>query len=113
MSRNFSENKERSIALLRKAISALEEETADAGPVIEPAKQSTATPVIEAQESKTALKADEIRMLRPRRWGGIALRSRVASYGTMVARGRLNFTLDSVAGSRRELGVTGDIPGSS
>ena len=73
VSRNFSENKERSIALLRKAISALEEEIADAGPVIEPAKQSTATPAIEAtQESKTTPKADEIRRLRPRRWGSIA-----------------------------------------
>ena len=73
VSRNFSENKERSIALLRKAISALEEEIADAGPVVELAKQSTATPVIEApQESKTTPKAGEIRMLRPRRWGGIA-----------------------------------------
>jgi hypothetical protein len=73
VSRNFSENKERSIALLRKAISALEEEIADAGPVVEPAKQSTATPVTEpAQEAKTAPKAGEIRMLRPRRWGGIA-----------------------------------------
>jgi hypothetical protein len=73
VSRNFSENKERSIALLRKAISALEEEIADAGPVVEAVKQSTATPVIEAtQESKTTPKAGEIRMLRPRRWGGIA-----------------------------------------
>ena len=73
VSRNFSENKERSIALLRKAISALEEEIADAGPVIEPAKQSTATPAIEAtQESKTTPKADEIRRLRPRHWGSIA-----------------------------------------
>ena len=70
---NFSENKERSIALLRKAISALEEEIADAGPVVEAVKQSTATPVIEAtQESKTTPKAGEVRMLRPRRWGGIA-----------------------------------------
>jgi hypothetical protein len=73
VSRNFSENKERSIALLRKAISALEEEIADAGPVVEPAKQSTASPVIEAtQESKTTPKAGEIRKLWPRRWGGIA-----------------------------------------
>ena len=73
VSRNFSENKERSIALLRKAISALEEEIADAGPVIEPAKQSTATAAIEATlESKTTPKADEIRRLRPRRWGSIA-----------------------------------------
>jgi hypothetical protein len=73
VSRNFSENKERSLALLRKAISALEEEIADAGPFVAAAKQSMATPVIEAtQESKTAPKAGEVRMLRPRRWGGIA-----------------------------------------
>jgi hypothetical protein len=72
VSRNFSENKERSIALLRKAISALEEEIADAGPVVEAVKQSAATPVIEAtQESKTTPKAGEVRMFRPRRWGGI------------------------------------------
>jgi hypothetical protein len=73
VSQNFSQNKERSLALLRKAISALEEEIADAGPFVAAAKQSMATPVIEAtQEPKTAPKAGEIRMLRPRRWGGIA-----------------------------------------
>jgi hypothetical protein len=66
VSRNFSENKERSIALLRKAISTLEEEIADAGAVVEPAKQSMATPLIEATpESSTP-------PLRPRRWGGLA-----------------------------------------
>jgi hypothetical protein len=63
VSRNFSENKERSLALLRKAISALEEEIADAGPA----------PVIEAaQESKATPKAAEVRLLQHRRWGGIA-----------------------------------------
>jgi hypothetical protein len=66
VSRNFSENKERSIALLRKAISTLEKEIADAGAVVEPAKQSMATPVIEAtSESSTT-------PLRLRRWSGIA-----------------------------------------
>jgi hypothetical protein len=35
VSRNFSENKERSVALLRKAISTLEDEIADAEPVVE------------------------------------------------------------------------------
>jgi hypothetical protein len=70
---NFSENKERSIALLRKAISTLEDEIADAEPVVAAAKQSTATPLIEAaQESKATPKVGEIRMLQPRRWGGIA-----------------------------------------
>jgi hypothetical protein len=71
--RNFSENKERSIALLRTAISALEDEIADAEPVVAAAKQSTATPLIEgAPESKATPRAGEIRMLQPRRWSGIA-----------------------------------------
>ena len=48
VSQNFSENKDRSLALLRKAISALEEEIADAGPLVAAATQSMATPVIEA-----------------------------------------------------------------
>jgi hypothetical protein len=70
---NFSENKERSIALLRKAISTLEDEIADAEPVVAAAKQSTATPVIEAaQESKATPKVGEIQMLQRRRWGGFA-----------------------------------------
>jgi hypothetical protein len=73
VSRKFSENKERSIALLRKAISTLEDEIADAEPVVAAAKQSTATPVIEAaQESKATPKVGEIRMLQRRRWGGVA-----------------------------------------
>jgi hypothetical protein len=78
VSRNFSENKERSLALLRKAISALEEEIADAGSFVAAAKQSTvieATPTPAAeptQESKIIPEAGEIRMLWPRRWGGIA-----------------------------------------
>src|SRR5271170_3779420 len=81
---NFSENKERSIALLRKAISTLEDEIADAEPVVEAAQQSTTTPAIEAvQESKATQTAGEVRMLQPRRWGGIALeaaRRRVARW---------------------------------
>jgi hypothetical protein len=78
VSRNFSENKERSLALLRKAISALEEEIADAGSFVAAAKQSTVieatpTPATEpTQESKIIPEAGEIRMLWPRRWGGIA-----------------------------------------
>jgi hypothetical protein len=69
---NFSENKERSIALLRKAIGTLEDEIA-AGPLVAVAKRSIATPIIEAaQESKATPKAGEVRMLQPRRWGGFA-----------------------------------------
>jgi hypothetical protein len=72
--RKFSENKERSIALLREAISTLEDEIADAEPLVAAAKQSTAAPVTEAVlESKATPRAGEIRMLQPRRWGGIAL----------------------------------------
>jgi hypothetical protein len=71
---NFSENKERSIALLRKAIGTLEDEIADAEPLVVAAKRSIATPIIEAaQESKAAPKAGEVRMLQSRRWGSIAL----------------------------------------
>ena len=69
---HFSEGKERSIALLRKAISTLEDEIADVEPVVQ--KSSTATPVVEAvQESEATQKAGEVRTLQPRRWGGIAL----------------------------------------
>jgi hypothetical protein len=70
---NFSENKERSIVLLRKAIGTLEDEIADAEPLVVAAKRSIATPIIEAaQESKAAPKAGEVRMLQSRRWGSIA-----------------------------------------
>ena len=69
---HFSEGKERSIALLRKAISTLEDEIAEVEPVVQ--KSSTATPVVEAvQESKATQTAGEVRTLQPRRWGGIAL----------------------------------------
>jgi len=68
---HFSEGKERSIALLRKAISTLEDEIADVEPVVQ---KSTTTPVVEAvQESKVTQKAGESRTLQPRRWGGFAL----------------------------------------
>jgi hypothetical protein len=70
---NFSENKERSIVLLRKAIGTLEDEIADAEPLVVAAKRSAATPIIEAaQESTATPKAGEVRMLQSRRWGGIA-----------------------------------------
>ena len=48
---HFSENKERSIALLRKAISTLEEEIADAEPVVVAVQKPEATPVIEAVQA--------------------------------------------------------------
>jgi hypothetical protein len=74
VSRNFSENKERSIALLRKAISTLEEEIADAGPVVKPAKQSMATPAIEATTPESK-KVGEVPTLQPRRRAGIDLKA--------------------------------------
>jgi uncharacterized small protein (DUF1192 family) len=65
----FSENKQRSIALLRQAISTLEDEIAKAGSVVE-----AATPAKEAvQDTKATPTAVEVRMPQPRRWGGIAL----------------------------------------
>jgi hypothetical protein len=68
---HFSEGKERSIALLRKAISTLEGEIADVESAVQ---KSTAAPVVEAvQESKATQKAGEVRTLQSRRWGGIAL----------------------------------------
>jgi hypothetical protein len=69
---HFSEGKERSIALLRKAISALEDEIADAEPVAEAVQEPTAAPAVEAvQESTATQKAGEVRMLQSRPRGGI------------------------------------------
>jgi hypothetical protein len=61
---HFSENKERSIALLRKAISALEDEIADAEPVV------MATP-----EPKVAQKSEEVRTLHPSRRDAVGLKA--------------------------------------
>ena len=73
-SQHFSVSKEQSIALLRKAISTLEDEIADAEPVVEAVQESKATPVIEAvQESKGEVRTGEVRTLQPRLWGSIAL----------------------------------------
>jgi hypothetical protein len=67
--RHCSKNRERSIALLQKAISTLEDDIAKAGPVTE-----AATPAKEAvQDTKATLPAVEVRMPQPRRWGGVAL----------------------------------------
>jgi hypothetical protein len=68
----FSENKQRSIALLRNAISTLEDEIATAGPVVD-----AATPTKKAvQDRRATVTAVEVRMTRPRRWGGIASKLR-------------------------------------
>jgi pyruvate/2-oxoglutarate dehydrogenase complex dihydrolipoamide acyltransferase (E2) component len=72
---HFSENKERSISLLRKAISTLEEEIADAEPVVTAVQKSKATPLIDAEQESKATQKPEVRTLQPRRWGGIALKA--------------------------------------
>jgi hypothetical protein len=92
----FSEGKERSIALLREAIFALEGEIAGVRPVVESVQESKATrkedevrslqplqgEIAEAQsvgksarESKATRKKDEVRSLRLRLWGGIDLKA--------------------------------------
>jgi hypothetical protein len=64
---HFSKNRERSIALVQKAISTLEDDIAKAGPVVE-----AATPAKEAaQDTKATPTAVEVRKLQPRRWGGL------------------------------------------
>jgi hypothetical protein len=68
----FSENKERSIASLRKAISTLEEEIADAEPVVAVQKPK-ATAVIGAAQATKAARNPEVAALQHRRWGGMAL----------------------------------------
>jgi hypothetical protein len=60
----FSEGKERSIALLRKAVGTLEDEIAAAQPVVEAPK-----------ESKAPQKAVEVRTPQPKRRGGIDLKA--------------------------------------
>ena len=69
----FSENKERSIDLLQKAISTLQEEIADAEPVVTAAQKSRATPVMDALPESKAPQKTNVRRLQPRRSGGIAL----------------------------------------
>jgi hypothetical protein len=69
----FSKGRERSIALLRKAIGTLEDEIAAAQPVVEAPK-----------ELKAPQKPSEVRTLHPRRWGGIDLKAawrRVGEWG--------------------------------
>jgi hypothetical protein len=78
----FSENKERAIALLQSAIRKLEEEIAAAEPVITASKKSEATPVnVPDQQSGTAPKG-EVRPPSPRTWGGFGevLRRRVGRW---------------------------------
>jgi hypothetical protein len=68
----FSENKERSIAMLRKAITTLEEEIADAEPLMV-AQKPKGTPVIGAMQASKATPKQEARALQHRRWGGVTV----------------------------------------
>jgi len=69
---HFSENKERSIALLRKAISTLEEEIADAEPGVVAVQKPKGTPIIQAAKAQ-ATPTPEVAVLQHSRWGGMAL----------------------------------------
>ena len=64
---HFSENKERSISLVRNAISTLEAEIADAEPVIAAVKKSKATPVRHVEQESKAPQKPEVHMVQPER----------------------------------------------
>jgi septum formation inhibitor MinC len=72
----FSENKERAVALLHKAIRTLEEEISQAEPKLR-AEKTKQTPAVIADakpEPKSAAKP-EVRPVAPRRWAGITFES--------------------------------------
>jgi hypothetical protein len=69
--RHFSENRQRSISLLRQAIGTLEEEIAAAEPVVLAEQRAKATPLEDAKSKAT--QSPEVGTLRPRRWGGVGL----------------------------------------
>jgi hypothetical protein len=80
--RQFSENKERAIALLRSAIRTLEDEIASAEPLVAAPKEGQATPVIVSdQQSQTSVK-EERRAASLSTWGGFreVLRRRVGRW---------------------------------
>ena len=69
----FSEGKERSITLLREAIGTLENDIAEAQPIMEPVKPQS---IVESvPDSKDTQPAGEVRSLLPRLWGGIDLKA--------------------------------------
>jgi hypothetical protein len=73
--RHFSENKERSISLLRKAVITLEEEIAGAEPVVAAVGKSKATPVIDVVQESKPMQKPEVRTIQPGRWGVSALKA--------------------------------------
>jgi hypothetical protein len=72
----FSENKERAIALLQNAIHSLEEEVAEAEPKVgaEKTEQTKDVAADANPESKSPAKTD-VRLVQPRRWAGITFES--------------------------------------
>jgi hypothetical protein len=77
--RHFSENKQRSISLLRQAISTLEEEIAAAEPVVLAVQRAKATPLEDAKSKATL--SPEVGTHQPKRWGGIALEAAWRRFG--------------------------------
>ena len=78
----FSENKERAIALLRNAIRTLEDEIATAEPLITAPKESEAPPVIAPDQQSEATLRAEVGGRSLRAWGGFGevLRRRVGRW---------------------------------
>jgi hypothetical protein len=68
------------------AIGTLEEEIADAEPVVTAVQKSKATPVIDAEQESKATQKPEVRTLQPRRWGGIALKAAWRRVGRWLRR---------------------------
>jgi hypothetical protein len=79
---HFSENKTRAIALLQQAIRSLEEEIAQAEPLITAPKKSEATPVIVSDQPSEATLNAEVRPPSLSTWGGFreVLRRRVGRW---------------------------------
>jgi hypothetical protein len=80
--RQFSENKERAIALLQNAIRTLEEEIAIAEPLITAPQKSQATPVVVPDQQSKASPNAEVRAPSRSTWGafGVDLRRRVGRW---------------------------------
>jgi hypothetical protein len=78
----FSENKERAIALLQNAIRTLEDEIATAEPLITAPKKSEATPVIVSDQPPDVTLKAEVRAPSLSTWGGFreVLRRRVGRW---------------------------------
>ena len=81
---HFSENKTRAITLLQQAIRSLEEEIAQAEPML-PAEKAKQTPAIvaDAEPEPKSVEKRDVRSAAPKRWAGItfeSLRGRVGRW---------------------------------